>query len=318
MKTRLPISVVIPTMNRPTTLKRTVECLVAQEYIPSEIIIIDQSESKQDQAANQVAVDVCNKITVVKYYYQSIPSLTKARNKGFDYCENDIVVFSDDDVDVEDSTLINIMEIMASADIAMIAAIDTNMGTSKTNLGYLFGKKSFRNKNIGHVTLSMLGRYPDIICGDVDTQWAMGYFFAIRKSLTDKWNIRWDENLTSYAYAEDLDFSYTYFKRAKAEGLRCILSERVKVAHLGSQEWRVQSYKSTAMYVINREYLSYKHFETPVSRLATRWTNFGEFIFRIVKMGNPLDIIQAQLNCDKNRSSIKHQIILPGFYEKRR
>lgn len=317
MKTRLPISVVIPTMNRPTTLKRTLECLVAQEHVPSEIIIIDQSESKQDQAANQFAADACNTTSNVKYYYQNTPSSTKARNSGLDCCKNDIVIFSDDDVDVEESTLINIMEMMATIDIALIAAVDTNMGTSKTNLGYLFGKKSFRNKNIGHVTLSMLGRYPDIIRGDVDTQWAMGYFFAIRKSLADKWNIRWDENLTSYAYAEDLDFSYTYFKRANTEGLRCILSERVKVAHLRSQEWRVQSYKNTAMYVINREYLSYKHFGKPFSRLATRWTNLGEFLFRIINRGKPLDLISAQLSCDKNRNSIKQQIILPWFYEKR-
>jgi len=313
---KLPISVVIPTMNRPATLKRTLDYLISKEYIPSEIIVVDQSESEEKQNLNRLLIETCNTEIRAIYIYQKEPSLTKARNQGFTLCKNDIIVFSDDDVDVNDNTILNINEVMRNSNIAMIAGIDTNMGNSRTHLSYIFGKKSLKYKNIGHVTLSMLGRYPDNIRGEVDTQWAMGYFFVIRKSLADKWHMKWDENLKSYAYAEDLDFSYTYYKKAQSENLRCILCDKVKVAHLTSQEWRVQSYKSTAMYVLNREYLSYKHFETPLSRLATRWSNFGEFIIRILKRSNPLDLLYAQIICDKYRKEIKQQKLFIKLYER--
>ena len=95
----------------------------------------------------------------------------------------------------------------------MIAALDTNsIRKNKIELGYLAGLKSIKNRKIGHVTLSLLGRYPNVVVGDISTQWAMGYCFAVRRSLLNCWGIKWDENLNGYAYAKDLDLAIDIIK----------------------------------------------------------------------------------------------------------
>lgn len=305
----LPISVIIPTMNRQLSLKRTIEGIMSKKCIPDQIIIVDQSESIEDQRVNKEVVLKYKHEVQIDYVYQHVPSSTKARNKGIEYCKNDIIIFSDDDVDVNDETIINIYTIMCNENIAMIAGIDENMIKNVGKLGYIFNKKSFENRNIGHVTLSMFGRFPTEFSEEVETQWAMGYFFVVRRSLLQKWRLLWDEALTGYAYAEDLDFSYSYYKCAKKSNLKCIISSKVSVKHLVSLEYRIPKYQNTLNYVINREYLSYKHFSTPISRLATRWANFGDILFRILKRSAPIDMIKAQFYCDRYRKNIKQGVL---------
>ena len=305
MSKNVPISVVIPTMNRPGSLRKTVNSILSKEYIPSQIVIVDQSDTTENRFENKKIIYEGLLSTDIEYVFQEVPASTLARNTGFNFCTNEIIIYSDDDIDVNNNTLKNIYDLMSDKSIAMIAGINENDIESRSWGGYIFGTKSFKNRNIGHVTLSMLGRYPTEVYGIVNTQWAMGYFFVARKSLIEKWSLKWDENLAGYAYAEDLDFSYSYFKRARKEGIKCILSDTVKVKHLSSCEWRIAPYKNTIMYVINREYLSYKHFKTPFARLATRWTNFGILLYRILKRNAPKDLIIAQYYCDRYRKDIK-------------
>lgn len=305
LNNKVPLSVIIPTMNRPQALKRTINGLLSFSNIPDQIIVVDQSEDIKNQNLNREVLNLYSDTITTTYLYQKTPSITEARNLGLHSCNNDIVVFSDDDVDVNCDTLYEIYRLMSNKNIAMIAGIDENKAISKSKLGYIFGIKSYKKRKIGQVALSMHGSYPNEITGLVNTEWAMGYFFVVRKSFIDKWVIKWDETLTSYSYAEDLDFTYSYYKRAKKENLKCVLSDTVKVKHLVSKEWRVASYKSSLMYVINREYLSYKHFKSPLSRIATRWANLGEFFNRIIKRNHPMYIVKAQYFCDKYRSDIK-------------
>lgn len=231
--------------------------------------------------------------------------MTKARNLGRRQATEDIVVFSDDDILVYDDTLINVRNIMRDSSVSMIAGIDDNASASRTDIGYLLGTKSFKNRKIGHVTKSMLGRYPDNIRGQVATQWAMGYFFVVRKNLLDKWDLKWDERLTSYAYAEDLDFSYSYYKKSVEEGLKCVLDERVRVKHMVSKEFRIPGKKSTYMYVCNRYYLSCKHRMGPSSKIAMRWANFWRLTERIIRKEKPEDMRNAIRYCKKHKKEIE-------------
>ena len=143
----------------------------------------------------------------------------------------------------------------------------------------------------------------------------MGYFFAVRRPLVYQWDLWFDENLTSYAYAEDLDFSLTYCKKAKERGLRCIFSPKIVVDHLGSKEYRVPSQKSIFMYVINREYLSYKHKKSPLSRIAMRWTNFCMYLMNINRPTTARYYKQAQARCNQNRNKLKCGIIPNDIYD---
>ena len=69
------------------------------------------------------------------------------------------------------------------------------------------------------------------------------------------------------------------------------------------------------MSIINREYLSYKHEMGIKSRIAIRWSNFGDIIKRFIRKENPLDIIKAQIICDIHRRELRKGYIDPAWYE---
>ncbi len=308
MKKTLPITVAIPTMNRPQALRRTLQGYLNADYLPAQIIVVDQSQTQQMQQQNKQVLEQIPEDIQVNYIFQKNPSLTMARNYALQKTVQKLLVCSDDDVDVYADTLKNVYDLFQNPQIAMIAGLDDCAPTSNTSkIGYLLGTKSFFKRNMGHVTASMLGRFPaQQVKGEVDTQWAMGFFFAVRTPLLKKWNIKWDENLTSYAYAEDLDFSYSYYKCAKKEGFRCVMSDKVHVKHLASQEYRIPSKKATYMYVCNRYYLAHKHQLGWRGCLAMAWCNFWMLLLRVLKKQNPRDMWNAICFCFKNRSQIKN------------
>lgn len=287
------ISLLIPTMNRPETLRRTLQSYFSAEYVPNQVVVVDQSSDRSVREQNESILLQYAKTSNVKYVYQQNASLTKARNNALRYALNDIIVFSDDDIDVFPDTLDLVRNRMQDTSIAMIAGIDDRMQHSNSIIGYFLGTKSYLKRNIGHVTASVLGRYPNSINGLIRTEWAMGYFFVVRKSLLEKWNITWDERLTGYAYAEDLDFSYRYYKMAEYEGLKCIMDEKIHVVHLASQEYRIPTQKHTMMYVINRGYIGYKHHMGWKSYVAFNWCNLWMLIMKVLRKEAPSDMLRA-------------------------
>jgi hypothetical protein len=291
--------------------------MLSKEHIPNHIVIIDQSAEEEVRRRNLASIaNHTEKIdTNIEYIYQDKPSSTASRNTGFMRAYNEIVVYSDDDVDACDDTFYNVAELMFDGGVSLIAGIDDNTPPSASSLGYLFGTKSYRQRAIGHVTASMLGRYPDSVKGEVRTRWAMGYFFAVKKSCAERWGILWDERLTGYAYAEDLDYTFSYCKQSEEENLRCILSDKVRVRHLASNEHRTPSQRSTYAYVINREYLSGKHKMGVRSYLAMRWSNFAHMLLRLLKKQNAGDLLRAQIKCNRNKKRIRRGEITPDLYE---
>lgn len=309
----IPISIIIPTLNRPSAIIRTIDRLLKMEVIPAQILVIDQTSELVERQKIQEYLSRIKNISVI-YQYLQIPSSTSARNAGIDAATHNVLVFMDDDVDVNADTLMNIYRYMGDSKIAMVGLIDETLPKSTGRFGYLFGMKSWKNRKIGHVTASMLGRYPDDIKGIVPTMWAMGFCFALKRDKLNEWKLRFDEKLTGYAYAEDLDLTYMYYKRAAAEGLKCLLAEDLKVKHLESKEYRIPSALNTYKYVINREYLSYKHNMGIFSRLCTRWTNFGLYLLRLFQGARACDVLRAQYRCDKIRRQLKQGVISEASY----
>lgn len=313
---KIPISVVIPTMNRAKDLEETLESYMTAQGIPMQIVIVDQSEKKEVQDRNRVVLQKYKDIIECLYLYQKEPSLTRARNKGFEQCKYDLICCSDDDITVKEDTLIQAYKLMKQPENVMLAGLDENAELSDSPLGYLFGRKNYRKRKYGHVTKSMFGRFPnEKLTKPVKTEWAMGYFFFVKKSCALEWNLKWDEKLHSYAYAEDLDYTYSYYKYAVKEQKKCIMHPEVSVFHRTSEKGRIPSRKSTMMLVLNREYLSYKHSMGIISRLATRWANLGEVFLRIVHKSDWRTVVHAQWICDKNRASIRKGVLLHEWYE---
>lgn len=301
----MEISVIIPTMNRQASLLRTIQYILKGKILPEQIIIVDQSDSEKKRSENRYAVESLLKDkTVLEYISLDVASLTHARNTGLGKASGDIIVFMDDDVDVREETVSNIRILMEDPTVAMIAGIDESMPIARSKLGYIMGTKSLKNHAIGHVTHAVLGRFPDHeILKDTSTQWAMGFFFVIRKSLCDKWDIWFDENFRSYAYAEDLDFTYRYYMKSSKENLKCILSPLIKVVHNESKEWRIANRKSTFMYVVHRVYLQYK-FWSGKYELALKWAFLGLYFYKKFHHENMADYKDALLFSRKYKMDI--------------
>lgn len=143
------ITIIIPTMNRPDSLKRTIEKITNCKILPSEVIVVDQSN---DLSIAHTNCDILNRIsnrTNVKYLYQEVPSLTKARNYGIRNATNEIIVCSDDDVDVRENTFEKIYDAMLDSSIAMIAGLDSNTVLQNGNWGGVFVRNQviYKTKN---------------------------------------------------------------------------------------------------------------------------------------------------------------------------
>lgn len=278
----LTVSIVIPTMNRLDSLKRTLSKIVLSKVKPLEVVVVDQSTDISDVSATKKFLKE-QEINCI-YVHNNEPSLTKARNTGMGYVHGDLVIQMDDDVDIKLDTLSTILDIFSDGNIAMLAGVNEGFNSkSRSLMGFLFWKKNWKKRNIGHVVKSVYGRFPEVIAGITPTEWAMGFFSVYRVDLINKWKLSWDEHLASYAYAEDLDFSYSYYKKAKSEGLKCIMSNRVIVKHNVTTEWRIPSRKHTYMIVNNRRYLRKKHFgDSLISKFAVYWADYGEYIRRLL------------------------------------
>lgn len=286
----LGLSLLIPTMNRPSSLAETLVSYMSAETTPAQIIVVDQSADADTRKRNKAVVEKYQKKANVQIVFLEKPSLTAARNTALKLAEEELLVFSDDDVSVAPDTLSNVVRIMQDERIAMIAGLDETSlkqeeGKRSYLMSYLSGTRSFLKRKIGHITRSLLGRYPKISKEHfVQTEWAMGYFFVVRKSVLLQGNILWDEKLLSYAYAEDLDFSSRYSDYARSLGKECILTNEVVVDHRASREYRIPSEKHLEMYVAHRYYLQHKLKKG--SKAAVAYTNFCMWLFFLIKKGN--------------------------------
>lgn len=298
------ISVIIPTMNRPESLARTLGYIASSSYLPSEVIIIDQSSIITSREATRSVAFEYEKILNTKYVYQETPSTTKARNSGLKIAREEIIVFSDDDVDVKSTTFDAVHSLMQDSTLALIGGFNEGEQINKMSiLSYIFLKASYRKRNKGHVAPGIYGRFPCSTAIEVPTEWAMGFFFVVRKSLIDKWKVKFDENLKYYGYAEDLDFTYGYYLHAKEENYKCIMNRNLTVRHNISTEFRTTQYKVTMMEMIHREYIAYKY-KDHFSSISLLWCNLGTFIFRLIKRNRPSDVISAIYFTCRNRKQI--------------
>ncbi len=303
------ISIVIPTLNRWDSLYKTIEGIyLHSSSIANEIIIVDQSDLENDFKEKFLNfIKSLSSFTNFIILHTAVKSLTHARNLGFQRASNNIIIFSDDDVIVEQDTIKNIYELMSTKDISLIGAFDSNQVIKKNFLGVFFFRKKIFKRKQGYILKSIYGRLPEYKKEINSTSWAMGFFFSVKKDLMIKWDLTFDEKLISYAYPEDLDFTYRYCQISRKYGLKCIYSKSIRVNHFVSKEFRIPNKMNTLFLILNRYYLSYKLFPNDIiSRYEVFISNIGELLRRLIK-GYPVkDLIFSQFFYFKYRRLFKN------------
>lgn len=109
MGDREPLSVVVPTRNRPDHLRRCLLALRADLGVQDEIVVVD-SASAPPVAADGVRVVRCD-----------VAGASRARNAGWQAATNALVVFVDDDVRVLPGWADAVAKALERTDIAFVA-----------------------------------------------------------------------------------------------------------------------------------------------------------------------------------------------------
>ena len=260
----IPLSVVIPTINRHKCVVDAVQSLCSGSCVPSQIVVVDQS-------SEAISYDSFTGILggiQIEVIHLSIDSLTHARNVGIEKAKEELILFCDDDILVNESSVEKTYERISEQQTALVAGIHDKANANYSGQKYrnllkdifvtILGMKQFWRTDGYVIKYNMRGRYAAGITQCANTDWAMGYYFCIKRSILEKMDHYFDEHLVRYAYSEDLDFSIRYCSKAKQLGFRTIVDPEIYVIHLASQEWRVPKQEGVDYGFVNRRYLSWK------------------------------------------------------------
>lgn len=289
---KMKLSVVIATYRRASSLSRTLATISAQCRLPDEVIVVDQSPAEEKVAVEAVVQKAAQAGLAVRLIWSEVPSSTHARNLGLDSATGDWIVFSDDDVDWPPAVTGDfIAKVGTTPKLVMLAARDTRTASQprpiwRRILSAIFLTNTLFPLRRGKVMACMQARYPQPIVGDMDSEWATGYWFAVDRTFLAKHGLRFDEKLFRYAQAEDMLFTHQVYLTAKSEGRRCIVSESIAVAHLVSQEWREPDSFADLCGAWNRIYIA-SQLRTGVSfglsLAAIYWAAIHQTLVRVIR-----------------------------------
>jgi GT2 family glycosyltransferase len=116
------VSVVVCTRNRPESILVTLRSLLALQYRPFEIVLVDNAPSSD--ATRDAVRAAYGEDPRIRYVREPRPGLSCARNRGLSEASADIVAFTDDDVTVDPWWLDGIVRgFRAAPDVACVTGM---------------------------------------------------------------------------------------------------------------------------------------------------------------------------------------------------
>lgn len=260
------LSVVIATRNRPDPLRQTLASIARCAPPPDEVIVVDGSD---DRSVEEV---VSAEMPAATYLLASRPGLTRQRNLALDHCAGEIVLFVDDDVELDPSALGIIRDAYREPDVVGAT------GRVDEPLGRAFGHKHDPIRRLllfggeeGTFTSFGYPRYLIDLETARDVEFMQGCFMSALTSVAR--DVRFDEQLPGYALGEDEDFSCRLSRRGRIRYLPTATLTHLK-AGFSSQEPRAFG----RLVVRNRAYLFRKNFPQSIPRTILFLTLLGMMV----------------------------------------
>jgi GT2 family glycosyltransferase len=249
------VSVVVCTLGRSDSLRRTLASVAAQASAPFEVLVIDGDVQR---SAEPVTMELAATSSAPIRYVAHEPGLTKQRNAGLACTNGDIVLFLDDDARATPGLLDQIVALFDADEI--VGATGRVIEPSSHRFGHQTSRirrMLFGARHEGTFTRSGYPRRITHVDERRDVEQMAGCFMSARTSVAR--HVRFDELLTGYALAEDEDFSYRLSRRG-----RIVYDPAMIVVHdnsgFGTRDRRAFS----RQVVMNRAYLFRKNFPQSV------------------------------------------------------
>jgi glycosyltransferase involved in cell wall biosynthesis len=220
----LPITVIIPTRNRATALRRTLESLGAQSPQPAELIVVDASEDSSTRAVCAGAVP--GLYSVVLWCRADVPGAATQRNQGVRASSQSVMGFMDDDILLEPLCFARLWSALESdPHLGGVNAMITNQRyqtpgrISRFVFRLMAGRaeRSYAGRVLGPA-VNLLPEDGDDLPEIVPVEWLNTTCTLYRReALPDP---PFPDHFTGYSLMEDLTLSLTVGKRWKLANAR--------------------------------------------------------------------------------------------------
>lgn len=253
----ITLSVLIATMKRPDDLRRALLSLAAQQTLPDEVIVVDQSKDRLSQLVCTELNAVGSLASRIRYFHEDIPSLVRSRNRGISVAAGEILSFLDDDVVLEPDYYRHILA--AFAEEQSIGAIggsvqNIRFGGLRWRLRQALAYFFLLNAWNGRMTPSGFGYpiYHRPITRRTFVQMLHGCNISVRRAALD--GELFDDWFTGYSFREDAEFSYRVSRRWTV-----IMIPEARLDHNESRANRLPSIERKNMEIRNYAYVWRKH-----------------------------------------------------------
>lgn len=216
----MTVSVVIPTLNRQEDLRIALASLAKNTRLPDEVIVVEQGDFDK---TNKV-IATFQQTFPIKLSKLSTRSLTAARNNGVAHSSGSIILFIDDDAELQydyiDRLLCYLKEHSAvvgvvGKDLAHPRTY-TPLKVLRTLLSCLFcGASFFGPSRVRRSGYNILQNFSD---EEQTVEWLSGCAFAVRRSAFVG-DMKFEESFIHWSLGEDVYFTYQLNKQ-HPHGLR--------------------------------------------------------------------------------------------------
>lgn len=276
----MKISVIIPTLNRVICLQRLLNTVLKQTLKPHDVIIVDQSDN---ETIYDYFSEIKNtfKLYNIKLLYakQCLKSSSIARNFGIVIATGDWLSFLDDDVVLDSNYYLEFNDYIKFNPAAVLLA--GNMSNVRPACTFKektidFIKKVFlmdrQSNEDGYIYPSFFGNQPAGFTEVKRCQWVSGGNSLVRASVAK--DIKFDDKLISYSFAEDKDFSYRVFKRYP-DSVYSLPGAKLEHLEEGGES-RISPLRLYYMRTVYIYYFFFKNIEqTFLNRILFGWSRIG-------------------------------------------
>jgi glycosyltransferase involved in cell wall biosynthesis len=171
------LSVIIPTYNRGNLIKKTLDSLIMQDYSKEqyEIVVVDNNSTDDTRT---IISDYCEVYPHIKYVFEPIPGLISGRHRGAMESSGSILIFCDDDIQLQpDALKVTNETFMSNPNIGLVGGkyIPNYQTPPPKWLDFFWQSTPYGGKACASLSLLDLG---DKLL-TIDTQYVWGLFYQL-------------------------------------------------------------------------------------------------------------------------------------------